>query len=423
MFYSLKLRMHALSRLRGVQSAVDLCTPQLIRHAIPISNGLPLNVSSYCTANALSPAPLLQAGKGRVRRIRFYFSLNLLSGFTFLVALSYVGLGFGLSASLPSIAIANESPVTGFNRTFIQLSHEHVTWSESDWAQLFKALNELKIAEVIVQWSALDEQAYTTAQPQHSSNRPVIPALLDGATKSGIHVILGLQADSNYWSAIRQTIPALEGYFRRRLAANESLIKSLIPIVKEYDETVSGWYIADEIDDVNWRTPEAISALFAYLKQLHLRLRGTAPARPVAISGFSNGALDPELLAEFWQRLLSATGIHRVFFQDGIGAHKLKLHELPLYLLPLQRAVVDGGRELAVVIELYTQVAGPPLTDEPFRAIPAPITRLREQLNVAKRFALESVAFSVPDYMTPFGSAPAQKLYADYSRVLNGKSP
>lgn len=345
------------------------------------------------------------------------------SGLALLATFFCLAFAVFLSGLLPVTSRADELNAPGFSRSFIQLSREHATWSATEWAQLFKALNELRVTEVIVQWSAVDEQSYTMAQPKHSSNRPVISALLDSAAQAGINVVLGMHADSNYWSAIRQSVPALEGYFRRRLFAHENLIESLTPIIKEYGKTLSGWYIADEIDDVNWRTSESSTVLFAYLNQLCLRLRTVVPARSVAISGFSNGALDPELFAEFWQRLLTATGIDQLLFQDGIGARKLNLQELPLYLMPLKRAVTSEGRQLAIVIELYTQVAGPPLTDEAFRAIPSPISRLHEQISVAKRFSLDAVAFSVPDYMSPFGSAPAQKLFADYFKVVNDKSP
>jgi len=135
----------------------------------------------------------------------------------------------------------------------------------------------------------------------------------------------------------------------------------------------------------------------------------------VAVSGFSNANCDPSMLEAFWGELLGGTNIDTVYFQDGIGAHKLDFRYLSLYLSAIKRAVVGRGRALSVVAELFDQVDGPPIGEGAFKAVPTDVDRLARQLALAAESSTIGVfAFSVPDYMVPDAGPAAQKLFSDY---------
>jgi hypothetical protein len=78
-------------------------------------------------------------------------------------------------------------------------------------------------------------------------------------------------------------------------------------------------------------------------------------------------------------------------------------------------------RERLEVVESFTQVEGPPLDENPFRAVPTPIERLLRQLETASRYSSGHVlAFSVPEYMTPLGGEDAERLFREYRRRFPG---
>jgi hypothetical protein len=135
----------------------------------------------------------------------------------------------------------------------------------------------------------------------------------------------------------------------------------------------------------------------------------------VGVSGFSNAHCDPATLEAFWRELLSGTNIDVVFFQDGVGAHKLELTYLPLYLAAMNRAVAGSGRVLSIITELFDQVEGPPVTEGAFRAVPTDMDRLAQQLTLASKAATAGIfAFSVPDYMVPAAGPAAKRLFSEY---------
>ncbi|CAN5872477.1 hypothetical protein BH24ACI4_BH24ACI4_22830 [soil metagenome] len=177
----------------------------------------------------------------------------------------------------------------------------------------------------------------------------------------------------------------------------------------------AGWYISQEIDDVHWRTPEADRILVRYLRDLTRDLR-VSGAHPVAVSAFSNAAMNPRELATFWAGVLTETEIDLLLFQDGIGTEKLDLVQLPQYLQALNGAVRHAGRSLRVIVEAFRQTSGPAINDLEFRAEPAPFERIRTQLALAAQHSTApAVLFSAPDYMRPSAGPEGAELFDRYT--------
>jgi hypothetical protein len=153
--------------------------------------------------------------------------------------------------------------------------------------------------------------------------------------------------------------------------------------------------------------------LFEYVGRLARRLHQLTPGRTVAISGFATGRMDPGSVEEFWRSLLRQAPVGLVLFQDGIGVRNLRLGELPAYLRALREAVGDAGGDLHVVTEVFTQVDRG-VDRHAFRAVPATLDRIVQQLEIAHRFASIAVAFGVPEYMSPLGGEEAQRLFDSY---------
>ncbi|MCX6592661.1 MAG: DUF4434 domain-containing protein [Acidobacteria bacterium] len=271
------------------------------------------------------------------------------------------------------LALMLASPRAPFSGTFLQLTRGHRQWPESRWRELWGYLGALGAGRLIVQWTQDGDEPLDDLLPQ--------------VFASGLAIDLGLVHEPRYWTDGAAAFPAIE-------ARTRALLPRLRPWTAR--PNFKGWYITTEVDDVRWQAPAARAELVRHLKATVKAVRRVRRA-PVAVSGFANGALKPEALAEFWRRLLRETGGQQLLFQDGIGAGKLTLDNLPAYYQALRRVP-----HLAVV-EIFEMVR-----EVPFEATAAPLSRVLRQLALAGGAPL---AFSLPEYATPAGVPSAGTLY------------
>ncbi len=287
--------------------------------------------------------------------------------------------------------------------TFLQLTSQNQTWPVEKWQQLFADLRTLQIRELVVQWTVFDDQIFYRTD----NGQPVaLDHVMHLAAAANIKVWLGLVYESQFWEQISREPALVEVYLRRlQLRAEEAAAALALAYPRFY-----GWYLPTEIDDKHWQEHDSREVLFQHLKQLTATLRQIRPGSRVAISGFSNALMDPRTLQHFWSRLVTIGTINVVMFQDGIGAGKLNLQTLPLFLQALQEGVEQQGRRLQVVVELFQQTQA-----APFRAVSVPWERVAAQIALAQRFTPHRLmAFSIPDYMTPQSGPAADRLYQDY---------
>lgn len=300
--------------------------------------------------------------------------------------------------------------------TFLQLLAEHRIWREEQWVRLFDAFRRLRLSQVIVQWVISDGQSFFAAPP--GGARSPLQWILERAEATNIQVIVGLVHDPDYWLRIAHPSATVAGYLANRESRIVQLVAEIVTLSHNY-RSFAGWFMNEEIDDINWHEPAALSVLHSYLHRVSDYLRLALPGAPVAISGFSNAHDTPAQLEVFWRELLSAApAIGTVLFQDGIGARKLTFDNLPRYLDALRGATDATGRRLWSVVELFEQTGGPPLDSGEFRADTASFTRVAAQLQVEAAHASSLIAFSAADYLLAPTPRAAELLsrYVEYIR-------
>lgn len=286
-------------------------------------------------------------------------------------------------------AAGRSGPLVG--GTFLQFWNVHKDWDGARWQALFGYLAELRVREVVIQWSRYDGIDYSALTGR----------VLEEAGRLGMGVWVGLAHESSWWKA--QEEGASEALLRRTAEGHLDLAGAMGGVVRG-QRAFRGWYLPEEIDDVHWPGAGAVR-LREHVKGLRRRLR------PLAMSGFSNGRMAPAELGRFW-RQVAGGGLDRVLFQDGIGAGKLTLENWPGYLQALGRSL---GRRLTVVVECFEAAEG----EAGFRARPAAMERIRRQVELAGRYSKNApVVFSLPEYATPLGGEAAARLYDDWRRVL-----
>lgn len=295
--------------------------------------------------------------------------------------------------------------------TFLQLTHANAAWTLAQWEALFDRFRALSLSQIVVQWSAYDDLAFYKSQALSSVPSPPLPTVLGLADRAGMRVTVGLAHDSQYWSHIRSEPAVVEVYLRRLRVKSIAVARELTPSVRKHP-SFSGWYLPQELDDASWVNRKAWHVLLNHVSSLSDSLRKLTPQVKVALSGFSNGRMDPERLAADWQQLTSTAGVDTIMFQDGVGVAKLRVEELEPYFSAFQRTFTRPG-EFQIVVETFTQSAR--AAGDEFAAQPAPIDRIVRQIDIARRYTRAPlIAFSVPEYMTPEAGPAAARLFDVY---------
>lgn len=313
-----------------------------------------------------------------------------------------------------------ETPVTLqkqplLSATFIQLSEQNSCWERDRWERLFDTFQTIGLRQIVLQWTLHDNRAFYATRTFDQQPHPPLEIILELAEARGIEIYLGLAADSHYWEMVKQPPQQLEEYLKRLRWRSERTAQEVATIANEF-RAFKGWYIPEEVDDLTWRPAKERALLQQHIKQLSAYLKKLTPAGLVLVSGFSNARMSPNSYQQFWQDLLRETSIDMLLFQDGAGTGKLPGELRPLYLQAVRDAATANGKKLQVVIELFEMAS-----ESPFKASPATISRVTQQLHVAAEFANGGFnSFSVPDYMSPEGGALALKLLNDYHKHKGG---
>ncbi len=332
---------------------------------------------------------------------------------------------------MASVAYATGAcPRAPLEATFLQPTAA-IRAQEPRWGELFADVRRLGMSEIYLQWSAgvgvMDEgEARWSEDPA-----AFVRSVLDRAARGGLRVWVGLTYTDAWWTRIDRTRPleSVEVYLRRRLFWNGSLATRVASVVRDH-AAFAGWYVNDEIDDENWLEEERRAAVARYVHDLTARLRALTPDRPVSISGFATGFAPPGLLAAQWREIVAGGGPDVVLLQDGIGAGHLTDRELRIVVPPVREAIEEAGGDLGMVVELFSQTPGTGTGERPFAASPARLGRVEAQaVTAASLVGGPLVAFSVPDYMSPFAGGVAADLYRGFLRwenacgLLRGGSP
>ncbi|HEY3453314.1 MAG TPA: DUF4434 domain-containing protein [Bryobacteraceae bacterium] len=328
--------------------------------------------------------------------------------------LLWLALALGLPRPIDSQTSPKVSANARLDGTFLQLLEEHGRRTEAQWRQLFESLKSIGIRNLIVQWSVADDLAFYDSKTFHTVNNVPLGTVLKMADAVGMQVLVGLVHDSGYWTRIQKDPDSIASYLAQLRSKSLTAAREMAPLLRGHS-CMRGWYISQEVDDINWRSKETRNILLAHVAGLTGELRQLMPKSIIAISAFSQAQSSPDAFGRFWDEFFQHTSIDAVLFQDGVGVNKLGLNDVPVYLEAIRGASDKNHRCLWVVVELLRQTAGPPLNQSAFSAVPGSMDRIVCQIAIASKYSSgEIVGFSVPEYMTPLGGEAANKLFEEY---------
>ncbi len=179
----------------------------------------------------------------------------------------------------------------------------------------------------------------------------------------------------------------------------------------------AGWYIPQEIEDLNWQTNSNRNLLANWLQNVGSYAKTKDVSKEVSISPYFGPFKPADFFQQWYDSLLTtATSLTRVFLQDGMGVvyNKKALNvDIPNYLNALKNASDKHGVSCGATIESFSQTQGAPINNNPWQADPANINRLKSQLWEESKIASRLIQFEWA-YMEPSLGSANTTLYNNY---------
>ena len=303
----------------------------------------------------------------------------------------------------------------GFEGTFIQLTDDHRTWTAEQWRNEFANLRKIGLDTLIIQWVEYEDSNFFTAEQGGINPIEVIAATADDA---GIDLYVGLSLRKSWWHTTNVN-PKLLG---EELTRNKQVADQIYPLLKPH-KSFRGWYIPHEVSDEVY-TVQQRRLILGFFKELTSFLNSLDPLKVTIASGYANP--DKSNLVQFvawWTRFFDTSGVDVLILQDGAGvAGRGKWQNI----LPFAEAICaldeDFEGDVWLLAEVFTQIDGPPLNNNQFKAKPADFERVRAQLDTLGAFKKKLIAYSYFDYMRPLAGPEAAQLYEAYQLYIKQKT-
>lgn len=327
-----------------------------------------------------------------------------------------VGLGAAVVAGSAIMPLPTARPP--LEATFLQLLLADRRLDVAAWRQRIEEWQGLGIRTLYVQWLSLDSVDLLMPGP----DGPGATALLEACAMTGMRAHLGLAHGPAEDAALAGEPRRLAAALAERREASLALAERALAFAKA--GTLAGWYLPLELNDLQLGDPALRGVLAEHLAASASALWGLTPGLPVTASAYPSRGAEPGPFVAMLAAVWPADRRFALLLQDGVGAG---LHT-PRTILPVVAAVARlarrRGQSWGLIIEVFAQISGPPVSDGAFAALPAPVERIRAQLAVAERFPrAERVAFAVPHYMASAAGPAAAALAATFRDALVARNP
>ncbi len=305
---------------------------------------------------------------------------------------------------------------------FIQLWNTAVCqcgqWTQAEWNTAFQEMKNVNMNKVIVQFGVYEDVAWY--QPSSlayvNSDNPTIERILNAANSQSMDVVLGLYFHSD-WNTSDKSLPST---YSNLLTKQEEVIDEIWSLFAS-NSAFAGWYIPQEINDLEWKTSGNQNLLFNWLKDVSDYAKGKDVSKTVSIAPFFGPYLPADVVETWYNTLLAvATNIDVIYPQDGVGTTRTDADvDVPQYYQTIKNACDANGVTFGATIENFEQTNGWPINNNPFSAISASIDRFKLQIWEADQYTTDIIAFS-RYYMQPILN---QTLFDDYNTYASNILP
>ena len=238
---------------------------------------------------------------------------------------------------------------------FYQPQTKDLEANVQNWPIIFSSVKQVGFDTLVLQWTRYGNAFSSTEERAWLKNR-----ILE-ARQAKLNVIIGLSSEPDIFARIKQTNAALSNYLRKLRESDINLVRYWIQNLSITE--ISGWYIALEIDDYEWREPARRAQLKEHLDDEALKIQSIAD-RPIFISSYFRGWMTPQRYAELLNNIAEGNKL-KIWVQDGAGEKKLNHLETNLYfqlLTHCEKPIINGK-----IFEIFEQVNQ---NNQTFKAIP-----------------------------------------------------
>ena len=242
-------------------------------------------------------------------------------------------------------------PVRGI---FYQPWQSDLCLTRLDWERRMVRLRENGLDTLYLQWLRYGEIDFLDAHLKKDGL--FIQVLLDTAANQGIGVYVGLFSDPDFFHSLGLSTVKLDKYL---FQLREKTLGLAAKFQARYGKhpAFQGWYLPEEIDDLNWQSAPRRKLLSDHMHYLGSALGSLGQKKPLAFSVFFSGALSPEAFARFCGQLVKGSDCF-VLVQDGLGG-RMDMATTRRYHESLSRAAGNEDR-LCWIVELFDdELPGP----------------------------------------------------------------
>jgi len=286
------------------------------------------------------------------------------------------------------------------------------------WLADFNEMRELGIKEVCLQWMQLDGISFADLPGAGLDANTFLGPVSEAASTAGMKLRFGLAADLRLVDVFQSDAAILAEHLAGMRAASIPLAEAILKAARA-SGIFSGWYLPEEIDDASLADASRRAVWLAHLKAMSDSLPPHGGS--VQASLYITGGLGPQDAGQFCASAWADAGV-AVLLQDGFGARNLAdPQQISGYMAAIDAAVraVDG--QWGIVIELFEQLAGSPINDQPFRSATAPMDRVERQIDLANRFpAAIRTSYAVSENMLASAGRKARSLAKAYKSLYCG---
>jgi len=281
---------------------------------------------------------------------------------------------------------------------FYQPWQSDIEKSDIFWNNKFAEIKNAGFSTLLVQWSVYGEINYATSTidtDTRSEEPSFLARLLTMASQYNINIIIGLYNDPGWFAHIKEDPLALDFYLRKIRSKHLAQARKISDEFKDHP-ALTGWYLPEEIDDKEWRSPEKQKLLTTHLQESTHQLAPLAPGRTVMISSFFAGFMTPDSYSSMLTHLQEGNNFLWLI-QDGLGTGRLSTTETSRYLQVIAEKALRDTLAYKGILEIFTQSA----KDKKFVPASAAESTERKNLWCEKTQAFPEFSFSLR-YRFPF---------------------
>lgn len=310
----------------------------------------------------------------------------------------------------------SQNKFTGFHSVFISIDSktEHFPWffERAEWEETMKLLHEIGVTHIILSNSVTEQDAhYPTKIPGlNVVSDTTVRDVLESAMKYKINVFLGI-ALRNAWFFNGECMnPA----FLKVLVADMSSISRELDQLYGHYPNLKGFYNTAEVwsECCNGPCNSTMATMIGeqFIEPLGKVVNSLSKDFVYSIAPFYQNSTTPADQVAFWSSVLHATpSVEVIMFQDGVGVQHVKSPQQTMeYIRPLSQLVHQHFPRVAFWTDLEI------FRKYPLPRVPAPWTRVLEQLELESAVVDAITQWEFWSYMDPRNPTASKDLYADY---------